>query len=839
MNFKELLRHPLTYSVLMSVTLSACNDVGITVSQPGSVDQADSSGTDSSSSGDTDSSNTPSQPIDGDSATDTTVPPDNTSQPGNNSDSTNTDNSTPPPSPEPPAADGSSGNSSDNAGNQNGDPATPDPDQGADSAVVERVIQENNSGFCRVDGTIDNNNSGFTGDGFINTDNAKGKAAYWKVKAAATNYLLSWRYANGGGAERSAAVYVNDQPVATVQFPSTGAWNQWSEGIVNIPLVAGENVIRLQAQTDAGLANIDALTLTGDALETVNCEDQALTRILDDGRYVIYARHSGMALDVAGGSQDDSANIQQWGYGGGEWQQFDVAYQGGGYYSLRAAHSGKAITLYSDNVESGGEVVQWAWTGSDAQLWRLEQAGSNYFTVTSRLSGLNFDIWQKSQDAGGDLRQYAPGNSTNQQFQFATVADNGGGSDKNPPTNNGPVLAFPGAQGFGRFATGGRGGEVVHVTNLNDSGAGSLRDAISKSNRIVVFDVGGVIKLNSRLVFKNNQTIAGQTAPGGGITIYGDGTSFSGASNTIVRYLRFRMGRYGAYGKDTVTAANGHDIIWDHCSLSWGRDANFDLNVSSGRDLYNLTLQDSIVAQGLQSHSTGGIAQTTGTSIIRSLYIDNNSRNPKARGTLQFVNNVVYNWVVSGYILGDTSGRSDGAMIGNYFIAGPESKGGTLKSPTPSYHIYAQDNWYDSNKDGSLNGRLLGEGDFGSVTWHTTPSAEFPDVPTLSAEQALQHVIDHAGASYWRDDADNYVIDELKSWGRQGKTISDERSLGLPNVVGNIPGGSAPTDSDRDGMPDSWEAANGLNPNDASDAMADQDSDGWVNIEEYVNGLVQ
>jgi pectate lyase len=411
-----------------------------------------------------------------------------------------------------------------------------------------------------------------------------------------------------------------------------------------------------------------------------------------------------------------------------------------------------------------------------------------------------------------------------------------GGAGPVPP---GPTLAFPGAQGFGRLAVGGRNGEVYHVTTLADAGPGSLRDAISQPNRIVVFDVGGVIQLSSRLIFKNNQTIAGQTAPGGGITLYGDGTSFSGASHTIVRYVRFRMGKVGESGKDTVTMANGHDVIWDHCSLSWGRDGTFDLNQESGAELYNLTLQDSIVAQGLQTHSTGGLVQTTGTTIVRSLYIDNNSRNPKARGKLQFVNNVVYNWVTSAYILGDTAGRSDGAMVGNYLIAGPETDDGALNSPTPAYNMYARDNYYDSNRNGVLDGTLLTQSDFGSATWLAAPSVEFPEVPVLPAAEAYAAVRDHAGASRWRDAADDYVVNELESLGTKGKTISDELSLGLRDAVGEVAGGAPPLDTDRDGMPDAWESAAGLDSSDATDGKQDQNGDGWTNVEQYIHSLAR
>ena len=124
----------------------------------------------------------------------------------------------------------------------------------------------------------------------------------------------------------------------------------------------------------------------------------------------------------------------------------------------------------------------------------------------------------------------------------------------------GQQLAFPGAQGWGRFASGGRTGSVYHVTNLNDSGTGSLRDAVSQPNRIVVFDVSGVIRINSRIVFSKNLYVAGQTAPGEGITVYGDGVSFSGADNIIVRYMRFRMGAVGT--KDKIGRASCRERVY-------------------------------------------------------------------------------------------------------------------------------------------------------------------------------------------------------------------------------------------------------------------------------------
>jgi len=426
-----------------------------------------------------------------------------------------------------------------------------------------------------------------------------------------------------------------------------------------------------------------------------------------------------------------------------------------------------------------------------------------------------------------------------------TSADTGAGGaaapvnkrDSGSPGESDELLAFPSAEGFGRLASGARGGAVYHVQNLDDSGPGSLRDAIGTPNRTVVFDVSGVIKLQSRLVFSRNLTIAGQTAPGGGVVVYGDGSSFTNADNIIVRYMRFRMGIGGEAGKDTISIARGHDMIFDHCSISWGRDGTFDLNQESGFELTNITLQDSIVAQGLQPHSTGGLLVAEGVSVLRSLYIDNNSRNPKARQTTQWVNNVNYNWVVSGYILGDTSGSSDGYLVGNYFIPGPETNGGTLDSPTASYHLYAAGNYYDSDKDGLLGGRLLGQGDYGSVTWQAAASDRFPHVTERTAREAYDHIVARAGASLFRDEVDKYVIAELTSLGKKGATISDEAALGLANTVGAIPSGSALLDSDRDGMPDSWENARALSPQDPEDRNGDRDGDRFTNLEEYLNGL--
>lgn len=396
-------------------------------------------------------------------------------------------------------------------------------------------------------------------------------------------------------------------------------------------------------------------------------------------------------------------------------------------------------------------------------------------------------------------------------------------------------LAFPGAEGFGRFATGGRNGSVYHVTNLNDSGTGSFRDAVSKSNRIVVFDVAGVIRINSRIVVSSNIYIAGQTAPGEGITIYGNGFSFSGADNTICRYLRIRMGAVGDSGKDALGIANGSNMIFDHCSIAWGRDETFSI---SGDNPNNITIQNCIISQGLLGHSAGGLIQTENVSIYRTLYIHNDTRNPKFKGRHQYVNNIVYNWKSAAYIMGgDSEGTSYANATGNLFITGTSGKKNAFSGANSKYNIYANDNLIDDNQDGRFNPRTIQNSEFeGGPTFKSTPFS-YPDLPQIAAKDLFEDLLPTVGASLpYRDNLDWMLISDVRSLGKEGDIISheDQNDIGAPNTW-TMFRGTKIQDTDKDGMPDWWEEQNGTDPN-VDDAMKKADN-GYVNIENYINSI--
>ena len=399
-------------------------------------------------------------------------------------------------------------------------------------------------------------------------------------------------------------------------------------------------------------------------------------------------------------------------------------------------------------------------------------------------------------------------------------------------------LAFPDAQGWGRFAEGGRKGTVYHVTNLNDSGSGSLRDAVSQSNRIVVFDVSGVIRINSRIVFKNNLYVAGQTAPGEGITVYGDGVSFSGADNIIVRYMRFRMGAVGTKDKDCAGVANGQNMIFDHCSFAWGQDENFSINWDNkGTSPKNITLQNSIVGQGLMTHSAGGLMQAENITLYRILMVDNSTRNFKVKGINQYANNIVYNWKNAAYNMGgDSEGQSYANIESNLFINGPAVGGDCLTGGNANFHFYGNDNLQDSNRDGIYNPTTFtgnGGGDRQAAPY------EYPILEKWVAKDLIEELLPDVGASLpYRDLADCYMIDEVLSFGRKGNLITNENELpiGVPTSWSWFKG-EKPADTDGDGMPDAWETSHGTDP--AKDDAMTIAENGYANIENYINGITR
>ena len=415
------------------------------------------------------------------------------------------------------------------------------------------------------------------------------------------------------------------------------------------------------------------------------------------------------------------------------------------------------------------------------------------------------------------------------------------------------VLAFPGAEGFGRYAVGGRGGSIYKVTNLSDEGPGSFRDAISDSNRIVVFDVSGIIRVpaDRPLIFSKNLTVLGQTAPGDGVQLYGGRVSFTHADNLIVRHLRIRMGIDGPKGKDAAGIAMGKNMIFDHLSVLWGKDENF--SVSWGRDGVgpeNITIQNSILGQGLQTHSCGGLIQTNGgVTLYRNLYIENNTRNPKVKGLHQFVNNVVYNWGGGGaFIMGGSQALSWAHIENNYFIQGPWNGSEPFIRGNQQFSFYAAGNYYDDNRNGVLDGYLLRDDQYSDsrrvenpTTWDgdsTLPKAH-PVIQTiLSADEVVAWMLDSVGpVKPVRDEVDAYLVDMLRSNGVLGSIGGIHSEKELPHKgTGYLKPGESPLDTDADGIPDAWELDNGLNPKDASDAVLIS-KNGYSNIENYANSL--
>ena len=411
-------------------------------------------------------------------------------------------------------------------------------------------------------------------------------------------------------------------------------------------------------------------------------------------------------------------------------------------------------------------------------------------------------------------------------------------------------LAFPSAEGGGKYTTGGRGGKIITITNLNDSGKGSLRNAIEqKGARIVVFAVDGTIELKSKLIIENdNITIAGQTAPGDGICLKGY-PFYVRANNVIIRYIRSRIGDQNEASDDALGAMRVKDLIMDHCSASWSVDECLTVYRAE-----NLTVQWCMVTHSLSksihhkgAHGFGGIWGGANATFHHNLIAHHSSRNPRfasdGLSPVDFRNNVVFNWGYKSAYGGGQGGRIN--FVANYYKPGPattEDKKAWFLDPaddeTSSYYL-ADNIMYGSNR--VTNDNWAG---VSNRKKYTKASQAFPciGINQDSPETAYMRVLSEAGCSYKRDNYDKKVISEVisgeasygETFGGGGKGIIDN-----PKAVGGWPllkQGICPKDSDNDGMPDEWETANGLDPNKDDSFLYNLDK-AYTNIEVYINSI--
>ena len=440
------------------------------------------------------------------------------------------------------------------------------------------------------------------------------------------------------------------------------------------------------------------------------------------------------------------------------------------------------------------------------------------------------------------------------------------------------LLAFPGAVGGGKFATGGRGGEVYHVTNLNDSGEGSLRDAVSKSNRIVVFDVSGTIELKGNILCQNNITIAGQTAPGGsGITLKNYKMGMSG-DNIICRYISSRPGPYASTssGNDAWGGAKGSNSIIDHCSMGWTTDEQWGLYSNN----LNYTVQYSVLgpADSWGGHKKGlhgfGIMLGKGNlTFDHNLIIHNVSRNFRGKipdqYTADFTNNIIYDW---GY---QTAYGTIGHLnyVNNTLKAGKSTTGGyhwmyvdsttkpqnfkvycagnRLINKDGSFHSITNDNWSGVTVKDSIG---ITKNDLYSASpFQININGENASTATTceSAAASYDHVIAYAGngiSSNKRTAIDQQCANETKNGtgscsgtSAYDSSVTDLNKYSIQcGVTYNYPSAVLKkeiVDNDNDGMADDWELARGLDPNDPSDYKGDYCNKGYMNIEYYINDL--
>lgn len=424
------------------------------------------------------------------------------------------------------------------------------------------------------------------------------------------------------------------------------------------------------------------------------------------------------------------------------------------------------------------------------------------------------------------------------------------------------IIAFPGAEGAGKFTKGGRGGDVYHVTTLQDSGPGSFRQGIEsiEGPRTIVFDLSGTIRLKNDIRIKDVSylTIAGQTAPGKGITFADRRLRIDNCSHIIARFFRIRLGdenKPDGASPDCITIEYSNHIMLDHLSLSWGIDGNGDF-----RGLKHSTLQWLIFSEALHDslHEKGPHAMCTSfresagfATLHHNIYATSRNRHPSTAGgsqVMEFVNNLNYNW--SGYH--NLSGEQYN-LLNNYYKAGPV-KGGRLpiryksKALKPVSHGYLSGNQFEGlpeeyNQDNYAAMDFESSGTDGKYRGTTRVFFETSDrfdagkyklTQIESAQEAYESCLKQSGCSLVRDAVDERLIESIRN--NTGKVIDSQDEVGgwdsYPSIVR-----PSHFDTDRDGMPDEWERVSNLDPDDSSDGNQDINDDGFTNLEEYLNSL--
>ncbi|GGA69447.1 polysaccharide lyase [Flavobacterium palustre] len=455
------------------------------------------------------------------------------------------------------------------------------------------------------------------------------------------------------------------------------------------------------------------------------------------------------------------------------------------------------------------------------------------------------------------------------------------------------IPAFPGAEGGGAFTPGGRGGKIFVVTSLEDSGAGTFREACEAVGaRTIVFNVSGIIQLKKPITMQAPYvTIAGQTAPGDGICIAGESLLID-THDVVIRHMRFRRGATEVTRRDDALGGNViGNVIIDHCSVSWGLDENislyrhqFQANPTSKLEKLpacNITIQNTISSEGLDTynHAFGSTIGGLNSTFMRNLWANNISRNCSIGmyGDFNFVNNVVFNWWNRSLDGGDY--RSMFNIINNYFKPGPitpkdEPIRYRILKPESGYMVpktfgraYVNGNYIDGvpevtkdNWNGGIQLENLSFEESKDKLAYIKQNKAFPmpQITIMSAEAAYEFVLNNVGATLPKRDAvDERVIKQVRTGTIEYKD-GLENSIGAafikrrlpadsykkgiithPDQVGGYPNykGKAYKDSDNDGIPDAWEKKFGLNPKDASDANNDLNGDGYTNIEKYFNGI--